>query len=55
MKEEAKNLLSQCKQLKEDNVVGLELVETDFNIEDVVADDSEHVDLLLYHSAHCNI
>ena len=50
MKEEAKNLLSQCKQLKEDNVVGLELAETDFNIEDVVADDSEHVDLLLYHS-----
>ena len=48
MKEEARNLLSQWKDLKEENVVGLELAETDYKIEDVLADDSENVDLLLF-------
>ena len=49
MKKEANNLLAQCKELKEDNVVGLELAGTQFSIEDVVAEDSETVDLLLFH------
>lgn len=49
MKEEANNLLSQCKELKEDHVVGLELAGTEFKIEDVIADDSENVDLMLFH------
>ena len=49
MKEEANNLLAQCRELKEDNVVGLELAGTEFNIEEVVAEDSENVDLLLFH------
>ena len=49
MKEEAENLLVQCQELKEEGVVGLELAGTEFNIEEVVAEDSENVDLLLFH------
>ena len=48
MKEESKYLLSLCTSLKEKNVVGLELSGYDFNIEEVISDDSENVDFLLF-------
>ena len=48
MKDEAKFLLSLCKDLKDENVVGIELAGYDFNIEEVISDDSENVDFLLF-------
>ena len=48
MREESKYLLSLCRSLKEKNVVGLELSGYDFNIEEVISDDSENVDFLLF-------
>jgi len=48
MAEESKLLLNLCKSLKEENVVGLELSGYDFNIEEVISDESENVDFLLF-------
>ena len=48
MREESKYLLNLCRSLKEKNVVGLELSGYDFNIEEVISDDSENVDFLLF-------
>ena len=48
MKEQAKFLLTLCKDLKDENVVGIELAGYDFNIEEVISDDSENVDFLLF-------
>ena len=48
MLEESKLLLKLCKDLKEENVVGIELAGYDFNIEEVISDESENVDFLLF-------
>ena len=48
MREESRYLLSLCKSWKEKNVVGIELTGYDFNIEEVISDDSENVDFLLF-------
>ena len=48
MKEESKYILSLCRSQKEKGVVGLELSGYDYHIEEVISDDSENVDFLLF-------